>query len=797
MRIKTLIAALTLLPVMSFGQFDFGGGQTNNKPWTEFKLNPKTRVSLNFPNASVDAIISLLSKTSGITIVKDPSLTGNLRMVSAKPVTLADAFQILSSTLSLKNFELRKEGNLLVIKAKQQNNGRGRDTPPIDFSQMPQRSESELKVYYINYANASQVARVINDVFASSSTPQINFGNFGGGGGRGGGGGNQRQRFNPAALFGQQPTVKASSDDFSNSVIVNAPSNLQNQVADLIGKLDKQTDQPQQAKVYKLEFADATDLAPTVQNVLTSNAPKGKGGISAQNVPIEQRFQQAFRFGSSSAAFGTVVADERTNSLIVTATEENQQLVSKVIAELDTEVKVENTTFVFPLNNARAEDIASLLQQAFGTRTGLTGGGGRVNNNRNTGSNRNFSNNNNRNNRNNNGRNGGGLQGNVTQDGSAMTLALQDPNADSGELETNVAVAQGGGFGQIFGQRRGGGGGSNSGSSTQARDASGRLVNIRDLQNQITVIPDPNTNSLIIVTNPENIQLIQSILDQLDKIPEQVMIETMIIEASLDSSSQFGVEWKYAQSKAFGNPAATGTVDNNFGLGNSTTPPQGFRYSLTGGDLQVFLNALKSDTKFQVLSTPRIFTSNNEQAEINISQSVPYVVSSREDANGNLSYQYTFTDVGIVLNVTPHISANGTVTLEVDQTANDLQGYTDFNAPIINRREANTVVSVQDGQSIILGGIIRNQVTSTVKKIPLLGDIPLLGQLFRSTSKGNNRTELMVFLTPHIVHNPEDAQGLRRDTERKLTPNSQKEIEKTRTLPPPVKTDNKEKSGGH
>ena len=198
----------------------------------------------------------------------------------------------------------------------------------------------------------------------------------------------------------------------------------------------------------------------------------------------------------------------------------------------------------------------------------------------------------------------------------------------------------------------------------------------------------------------------------------------------------------------------------------------------------MLLNALQTDQRFEVLSTPRIFTANNSQAEINISQSIPYVLSQREDTNGNLTYNYSFQDVGIVLNVTPRITADGYVTMEVTQTANDLQGYTSFNAPIVNQRQAETTVSVKDGETIVLGGIIRNTVTSTVKKIPLLGDIPILGNLFKSKEKTDSKTELLVFLTPRIVRDPEQAKKLRLDSQNQLSPKSLKSLEKT--IPPSI-----------
>jgi len=792
MQIKTLVCAIALLsPFAAHAQFDFGGGGDSGPAWSSFKLNSKTKVKPNFQNTSVDMIVAWYSKTSGITIVKDPALTGTLTVVSAKPISLNDAFSLFNTTLGLKNFEMRKEGNFLVIRQRNQDRGnRGGGGGGFDFSSLPpdflSGSQAQLKVYVIQYANASQVARVVNEVFATTQNPmdqlmQMMGGNQGNrfpqggnnnnnrGGNRGAFGGFQRGGMGGFGRGGSSAgqVVRASSDDFSNSVIVNAPSKEQLQVENLIKQIDRQTEQPQQPKVFKLEFASSDELAPVVQNVLTQNAPRGRGGIGTQNVPIEQRFQQAMRFGGSQAAFGTVVSEPRTNSLVVTATDENLKLVENVIKELDTEIKLENTTFVFPLANARADQISQLMQQAFGTRQGA----GNTNRNQGGQANRNNQNRNNQN-RNNNRNQGGG--GNTRPIG--LNSENVDPNSmdlnveDDGSLPTDVMVQQGG-------FRFGGGGQQRTNTAQTGRDSQGRLVNVRDLQGQITVIPDNNTNSVIVVATPENMELLKEILAQLDKIPEQVMIETMIIEATLDKSTQFGVEWKHAMGNPLGKNSGTGTGEGNFGLQNANPALQGFRYTLVGGALSGFLNALQTDTKFQVLSTPRIFTSNNVEAQINISQSIPYVLSTREDANGNLTFNYAFQDVGIVLTVTPRITANGYVTMDVTQTANDLQGFTDFNAPIVNQRQADTTVSVRDGETIILGGIIRNNVTSTVKKIPLLGDIPLLGQLFRSTEKGNVKTELLVFLTPRIVKDPEEARKLRDDEFKRMSKESQKIIQ--------------------
>jgi general secretion pathway protein D len=796
MKLNTAILALAaIVPMAAFAQFEFGGGGGGSAPkqaWESFKL-PKATMKLDFRNANIDLVLSLYTKTSGITIVKDPSLTTPITLTTAKAVPLGEAFEVLNAALSLRNYEMRKEGKILVIRQKQQRGGGGSGSfDPSMFSQFTSGGNVDLKVYPIKFANASQVARVINDVFAQQTNP---FAAFAGGAFQIGGGGNGRRGGGGGNRFGGGTTgaqVRASSDDYSNTVIVNAPSKMQSQIEDLIGEIDKQTEDPLKSKVYKLEFADADDLQPVVQSVLQANTPRGRGGAST-NTPIDRQFSFFPGFGGggqnrNNSASGTVLAESRTNTLVVTTTEQNQVLVDQVVKELDQKVNVQASTFIFPLSNARADQVAQLFRQAFGTRQGTNGG----NLNAGTGNNNRAGGNNNQNpfRQNNNGnRNGAGGGGNGGGGANLLTpddnliLALADPNASSGLLETEVSV-DGGTYAQFFGggQFQGGGGGGQQRRQTNqgptGRDSQGRLIQTQDLTGQITVIPDQNTNSIIVVGSPENAELIKSLLGQLDKIPEQVMIETIIVEASLDASTKLGVEWNFTQEKAFGSTGVTGNATQDFQLKANNTNPQGFRYTISGGNLSALVNALQSDTKFNVLSTPRIFTSNNVQAEINISQRVPFVVSQRVDANGNITYNYDFEDVGIVLTVTPRITANGYVTMDVSQTANDLQGFTSFNAPIVNQRQAQTSVAVRDGETIILGGIIRNTVSTTVKKIPLLGDIPVLGNLFKSTDKTNSKTELLVFLTPRVVRNPEEAAKLTEEQKKQLSKPTQSQLDR-------------------
>lgn len=792
---KSWMCLSVLLPAAAFGQFFNGTGTDGpnaTKPWADFKLNAKTRIKLDFRDASVDNVLAMFEKASGITIVKDPTLTGKVTITSAKPVSLNDAFSILKANLDLKGFDLSKEGSFLEIKNRNSNNGGGgRGFTGFDPSAMTGGDDLNrigVKVYTCAFANAAQLAKVVNDVYASTGTTNpFGGGNNPFGGNRGGnpfGGGNQGgNRFGGGGGFGQggnnrgfagmfgggqtSSPVKASSDDYTNSVIVSANDRDQAQVGNLVHQLDRNSEEPIKPHIFHLKYASCNDVQPVLLNVLQTNAPKGKLGSGPQS--LQGTFQQALRIGTGQAASGPVVSDTRTNSVVVTTSPANLEIASKLVDQLDTPVNFESTTFVYPLQNGRPDIIANLFLQAFGPRSGTNSS----TSNRNTFAGSTASSNG----TSTTGTNGAagarapGANIGTNADQSAqnsLPIQLQDPNATSGDLLTSVGV-QGFGFGGGGGQRPGGGGGSTSSQAgptvQQVRDSSGQITNMRDLTGQITVIPDMDNGSLIVVTTPDNRELVKSILQQLDTVAQQVMIQTVIVEASLTKANQFGLEWQYATTKK----GVTTKGGTTFGLQNANPAETGFSYTLAGSDLTGFFNMLQTDTKFQILSTPRIFTSNNITSSINISQSIPYIVSTIQNTNGTTSFNYAFQNVGIILTVTPRITSNGYVNMDVTQTANDLQGYTTFNAPIVNQREANTTVTVKDGETVVLGGMIQNQVTANVNKVPLLGDIPVLGSLFQSKTNNTTKTELLVFLTPKVIRDPAEAKKMYNDTQKQMT----------------------------
>jgi general secretion pathway protein D len=771
MKYLTVCLALLLFVAVApicHAQFDFGGDDQSSvpppPPWTQFHLNPNVRVKLDFRNASVDAVIQMLSDASGVAIVKDPALTGGITLQSPKPQSLGDAFAMFSAVLDLKNADLTKQGNFLLIKVRPQQTGRGGNgyggaggygaaaggggpggggTGRGAAVQTP-----VLQVYVLLYANATDLAKVINDVYASTTTNAANNGGFGGGGfggaaavqtagGGGGGGGGRRGGAGIGGVSGD--TVKASADDFSNSLVVNAPPRDQDEIAQIISSIDKPATQPQQTQVFKLQYALASDLETVVQNILTNTTALGRGSSSSSNQSRNNQGGGGGGFGgffartsnsssSNNNTNGTVSEDTRTNSLVVTTTAQLMLQVTQVVASLDKPATYEGSTYLYVMQNARADVVANLLNEAFGNRTT-------------------------------NGPVGGAL---TTTGATQPTVTASTSNSSTtGSAPSSLSSAT---------NRSGSSNSSQSvtSSSTSALETQGlneldQIVNIRNLSGQVLLVPNIDTNSIIVVSPPEDWPILQQILQQMDQAPQQVMIDTLVVEASLDKSDQLGVEFNVNAQNAFGGLHGLSNFEDT-GLGSAST---GFNYTLTAGQYQVFLQAAATDTKFNVLSTPRIFTTNNATAQINISQSIPYETNDTVE-NGEQIINYDFLDVGIVLTVTPRITSNGFVTMDVSQTANEFVSYTSFNAPIVNQREAQTTVSVKDGQTIVLGGIIQDQVTDTVNKIPVLGDLPLIGPLFRSDNKADDKTELLVFLTPHVIKSAEDAQQLKSETEAEL-----------------------------
>jgi general secretion pathway protein D len=299
---------------------------------------------------------------------------------------------------------------------------------------------------------------------------------------------------------------------------------------------------------------------------------------------------------------------------------------------------------------------------------------------------------------------------------------------------------------------------------------------------QTKIIADERTNSLLIFAAKEDIKTIKDIIAKLDVVLPQVLIEAIIMEVSLNNSLDYG--FSYLQSpKTSGQLTGAGGVNNgqafqdlkNFGsLGTNgtSTLPSGFSYfAKWGNNFDLAMQAVATDGRINVLSRPRIQTSHAEEANLFVGETRPYITSTYSYLGSGPSAQYSQLQIGITLSVKPLINSDGLVVMDIRQKIQSLGNDVIISGnpvPQTIDREANAKVSVRDKETIILGGFISSEHRKAASGVPFLKDLPILGGLFRSTSKKEVRNELMVMIRPTVLPTPEIAAVVARDEKGKL-----------------------------
>jgi general secretion pathway protein D len=320
-------------------------------------------------------------------------------------------------------------------------------------------------------------------------------------------------------------------------------------------------------------------------------------------------------------------------------------------------------------------------------------------------------------------------------------------------------------------------GGGGFGGNTSSRRSSSRSTtdypSSTDI-GQARITYDAETRSIIVVADEDTAAHITNVVRQLDKPTPQVLINCVFMEATYGKGLDLGIDGYYKHTitgssvDAINTPAGKqNTAETLLNLASSATGPGAF-YTLVGKDLQINFAALAKAGKTEILSRPSILARNNQQATINIGQRVPLISGVTYDSFGNQRNAITYEDVGIILEVTPFITSDGMVEMIVapevssvsDSTVTFATGGTNNagapSAPIIDTRRADTVVVVPDGHTVAIGGLMMTTKVDTEKKVPLLGDIPLLGWAFKHKTTDDAKKELLIFLTPHIISRPSD-----------------------------------------
>ncbi len=473
----------------------------------------------------------------------------------------------------------------------------------------------------------------------------------------------------------------------NNSLVITDYADNLQRLARIIGALD--VPNATDVEVIPLRNALAPDLAPVVQRLIDSSAT---GGAAA---PGQGQVDTSFRT--------TVIPEARSNTLLVRAANPARlNLVRSLVEKLD-QPRSQNASgniYVVYLKNAEATRLAVTLRAAMAANTGgATGGGPAPSSPTPTG-------------------------GMSTAAGGSLATAPTQPSAQP-----------------------------STGGQIQA---------------------DPSTNSLIITAAEPQYRQLRAVIDRLDSRRAQVYVESLIAEVNADKVAEFGIQWQDILGNK--NNKNIGVLGTNFNIGGTnivslqqgiaagtTLPSTGINLGLVRNTNGVYLLAalarfLETNADGNVLSTPNLLTLDNEEAKIVIGQNVPFVTGQYTNANTATGAVNPFQtierkDVGLTLRVKPQISENGTVRMTIFQEVSDVQASSinSTTGLITNKRSIETSVLVDDGAIVVLGGLLQDQYSGNQEKVPVLGDVPLFGNLFRSESRTRKKTNLMVFLRPVIV----------------------------------------------
>ena len=287
-----------------------------------------------------------------------------------------------------------------------------------------------------------------------------------------------------------------------------------------------------------------------------------------------------------------------------------------------------------------------------------------------------------------------------------------------------------------------------------------------ELPKRIRVVADDSNNSLLIFATAQDFESIKRVLEEVDSVPNQVLLDAVIAEVTLDDGLKFGVRWFLGENNNHGtfSDAASGAISSVF---------PGFSYFLKSNDIGLALNAISSVTDVRVLSAPSLVVLDNKSATLQVGDQVPIVTqSAKGTATGDapIVNNVELKDTGVILKVTPRVYDSGLVTLDIEQAVSSVVKTTTsgIDSPTIRQRKMKTSVVVQDSEALALGGLIQEKETTGKSKVPVLGDIPGLGVAFRNKSNAISRTELIIFIRPRVIRDLHEARQVTAEFRREL-----------------------------
>ncbi len=596
-------------------------------------------VTIDFDNVDITVFIKFVSELTGRNFVVDDKVKGKVTVISPKKIAVDEVYKVFESVLDIYGFATVEAGEVIKIIPALDARGKNMELRLKRESISPE-DKIVTQILSLQHATPDDMKKVLDPLISKTSVVLS---------------------YPPAGML----------------IITDVLSNIK-RLQDIVTALDVEG-VGELISYIPLKYASATEMAKSLAMVFQKQAVPGRAGIS----PVR------------------VVADDRTNALIILAAENDMARIRELLDLMDKEVpRGSGTIRVYYLQNAKAEDLVKVL-------TGLP----------------------------------------------------------QQAKPTGAAGAAASSSGTVFSKN-------------------------------VQIMADKSTNSLIVTADPADYLIIEEVIQKLDITRPMVYLEGLIMEVNAEKGFKLGVEWQGANAVSY--DGKTGAIiggvsgdKGSYGIAQGLRTgslPSGLSFGVIGQmitvatigavpitfpNLGAFIQAYQSDSDFRILSTPQLLVLDNEDAEITVGENVPYV--SRQDSGvvgvtGTTNYSsYEYKDVGVTLKVTPQINKDGFVRMKIDQTVTkvvsqsasvDQQG-TQVLTPTTLKRTAKTTIVVKSGETVVIGGMIQDDSESGTYKVPLLGDIPFLGWLFKSRSNAGKRTNLFVFITPRIIEQPEDARKIK------------------------------------
>jgi type II secretion system protein D len=584
--------------------------------------------------------------------------------------------------------------------------------------------------------------------------------------------------------------IRITPDDRLNALVVNAPEADIAAIRTLVARLEGERNNiVVEIKTLSLTAADPLEVVGLLEEVLRGPGTTGRRNAqqsvifklitqaAEEDGVIDDRTMDEVEISVAIREAISLTPDRRTNSIIVAAPKESMALIETLVAQWDQSTEQNKTLRVFTLVNADAQATAEILRELFRTpnREVLTPVAGEV------------------------GDAGAGVEGGVDAPPGLSRTELTTVPDERKQLSitvdsrTNSLIVAGTPWYLDLVQE--------VVDTLDTKDANERVQWVYPLKNavaeevarvvsefvaqdqeklistigveqlgaanrllerEVTIVGDVKSNTVLVSASPRYIDRVKDMIAKLDVDPPQVLIQVLLAEITLDSGDEWGVRFR-----AEGN---VGDIDvgAGYGLASSFLNALGVpSVSVAGTDFRLLIKALQTQGRLQVLSNPSVMAANNEPALIQVGETIR-VPAATQVTDAGIQSSVVEQEIGVILNVTPTINPDGFVRMEINPEISNLSQRTtqiseDFESPIITVRRADTVVTVMDGQTVVLGGLISDRFEVREEAVPLLSDLPILGALFRSNSEQRAKTELLIVLTPHVITSPTEVRSRHHD----------------------------------